>query len=269
MAVQYVAVPLLRQIPSIGPIRAALLVALIQTAHRFRTKRQFWSYIGLAPKTYTIDRSRPPGIAQYMRQSIDTAASGVVGICFRSESRHGLRARTMNHTDVEWRPFFRGDGQLHFVLPKATASAVIVIGSAVATRIGKTLEAALAGEYSETLCGSRVPGTRLGKRIVFEKLESGHFASMVTEVDAGISLHVMFAVDGIDGFSTDGLDGMNANAEEISDITACFRPGQRSVQRGQIAFLVSAACSLRALRTRAGALSSNPRWFSSARWFFD
>ena len=49
---KHFAVSLLRQIPSIGPIRAALLVALIQTPHRFRTKRQFWSYIGLALKTY-------------------------------------------------------------------------------------------------------------------------------------------------------------------------------------------------------------------------
>jgi transposase len=38
---KHFAVKLLRQIPSIGPIRAALLVALIQTPHRFRTKRQF------------------------------------------------------------------------------------------------------------------------------------------------------------------------------------------------------------------------------------
>jgi transposase len=38
----------LRQIPSIGPIRAALLIALIQTPHRFRTKRQLWAYSGLA-----------------------------------------------------------------------------------------------------------------------------------------------------------------------------------------------------------------------------
>jgi transposase len=34
------AMNLLRQIPSIGPIRAALLIALMQTPHRFRTKRQ-------------------------------------------------------------------------------------------------------------------------------------------------------------------------------------------------------------------------------------
>jgi transposase len=45
---KHFAVKWLRQIPSIGPIRAALLVA----PHRFRTKRQFWSYIGLALKTY-------------------------------------------------------------------------------------------------------------------------------------------------------------------------------------------------------------------------
>jgi transposase len=42
---------LLREIPSIGPIRAALLIALIQTPHRFRSKRQLWTYSGLAIDT--------------------------------------------------------------------------------------------------------------------------------------------------------------------------------------------------------------------------
>lgn len=37
----------LRQIPSIGPIRAAVLLGIVQTAHRFRTKRQLWTYSGL------------------------------------------------------------------------------------------------------------------------------------------------------------------------------------------------------------------------------
>ncbi len=36
---------------SIGPIRAALLIALMQTPHRFRTKRQLWTYIGSGSKT--------------------------------------------------------------------------------------------------------------------------------------------------------------------------------------------------------------------------
>jgi len=43
----------LRQIPYLGPIRVALAVALIQTPHRFRTKRQLWAYSGLALETRT------------------------------------------------------------------------------------------------------------------------------------------------------------------------------------------------------------------------
>src|SRR2546427_6047184 len=41
----------LRQIPALGPIRSALAVALIQTPHRFRTKRQLWTYSGLGLET--------------------------------------------------------------------------------------------------------------------------------------------------------------------------------------------------------------------------
>src|ERR1700739_4239434 len=41
----------LRQIPCIGPIRAARLIALMQTPHRFRSKRQLWTYSGLGIET--------------------------------------------------------------------------------------------------------------------------------------------------------------------------------------------------------------------------
>jgi transposase len=42
----------LRQIPALGPIRSALAVALIQTPHRFRSKRQLWTYSGLGLETH-------------------------------------------------------------------------------------------------------------------------------------------------------------------------------------------------------------------------
>ena len=48
----------LRQIPSVGPVRTALLIALIQTPHRFRTKRQLWAYSGLALETRTSGEYR-------------------------------------------------------------------------------------------------------------------------------------------------------------------------------------------------------------------
>ena len=46
------ATKLLRQILGIGPIRAALVVALLQTPDRFRTRRQLWAYSGLAIETH-------------------------------------------------------------------------------------------------------------------------------------------------------------------------------------------------------------------------
>jgi transposase len=46
------AAKLLRRIPCIGPIRAGLLIALMQTPHRFRSKRQLWTYSGLGIETH-------------------------------------------------------------------------------------------------------------------------------------------------------------------------------------------------------------------------
>jgi transposase len=53
---------LLRQIPGVGLIRAAVLIALMQTPHRFRTKRQLWTYSGLGLETAEgqLERSRKP-----------------------------------------------------------------------------------------------------------------------------------------------------------------------------------------------------------------
>ena len=39
------------QIRAIGPIRAAVLLGILQTPHRFRAKRPLWKYSGLAIET--------------------------------------------------------------------------------------------------------------------------------------------------------------------------------------------------------------------------
>jgi transposase len=63
---------ILRTIPELGPVRVALLIALLQTPHRFRGKRQLWTYAGLALVTRTsadyqmadgqVVRSRKPAL---------------------------------------------------------------------------------------------------------------------------------------------------------------------------------------------------------------
>ena len=80
------ATKLLRQIPSIGPIRAAVLIALLQTPHRFRTKRQLWAYSGLAIET------RGSGEYRY-----------VDGQLRRSQKPVALRGLNKNHNhDLKW-----------------------------------------------------------------------------------------------------------------------------------------------------------------------
>jgi transposase len=83
---KHVATKLLRQIPGIGPIRAALLVALLQTPDRFRTKRQLWAYSGLAIETH--------GSGQYCY---------LEGQLRRVKKPVALRGLNRNHHhDVKW-----------------------------------------------------------------------------------------------------------------------------------------------------------------------
>jgi transposase len=74
------ATKLLRQIPSIGPIRAALLIALIQTPQRFRSKRPLWKYSGFSIEMQAVpitvkskDGCKDPGSRYRFADSIETA----------------------------------------------------------------------------------------------------------------------------------------------------------------------------------------------------
>ena len=62
---------LLRRIPFIGPIRAALIIAILQTPHRFRTKRQLWAYSGFGIETHSsADHSCAHGKLQRSKKKI-------------------------------------------------------------------------------------------------------------------------------------------------------------------------------------------------------
>lgn len=50
---KHAATKIFRSVPGIGPVRAAIILGVAGTPHRFRTKRQFWAYIGLGIVTKT------------------------------------------------------------------------------------------------------------------------------------------------------------------------------------------------------------------------
>ena len=84
------ATTLLRQIPCIGPIRAARLLGLMQTPYRFRSKRQLWTYSGLGIETHDS--------AQYRY---------VNGQLQRSKKPQQIRGLNQNHNH-EMKKIFKG-----------------------------------------------------------------------------------------------------------------------------------------------------------------
>jgi transposase len=60
------------EIPSIGPIRAAVLLGILQTPHRFRTKRQMWTYSGLGIGVHSsVDHEVKKGQLQRKRKHVE------------------------------------------------------------------------------------------------------------------------------------------------------------------------------------------------------
>jgi transposase len=67
------AYPWLMSVPRLGPVSVAQLLAIVGTPHRFRSKRQFWTYVGLAVVTRsTADQEVINGVLRRSRRPIAT-----------------------------------------------------------------------------------------------------------------------------------------------------------------------------------------------------
>lgn len=82
------AYPVLMSVPQFGPVSVAQLIAVVGTPFRFRNKRLFWSYVGLAVVTRTS--------AEYVV---------VNGVARRSRRPLGTRGLNRNHNHVLKRVF--------------------------------------------------------------------------------------------------------------------------------------------------------------------
>lgn len=87
----------IRRVSVLGPIRAAQLLAAVVTPHRFRTKRQFWPYVGLGVITRTTsDYEFVDGQARRRKKVIGTRGlnqnySHRLKYVFKSAAIDGMR----------------------------------------------------------------------------------------------------------------------------------------------------------------------------------
>jgi transposase len=67
------AYPWLMSVPQLGSVSVAQMLAIVGTPHRFRSKRQFWTYVGLAVVTRTTaDQEVVEGVLRRSRRPVAT-----------------------------------------------------------------------------------------------------------------------------------------------------------------------------------------------------
>jgi transposase len=67
------AYPWLLTVPKLGAVSVAQLLAVVGTPHRFRSKRQFWTYVGLAVVTRsTADHEVVEGVLRRSKRPVST-----------------------------------------------------------------------------------------------------------------------------------------------------------------------------------------------------
>lgn len=98
------AISLLRSIPQLGPIRSAQIVATAGTPHRFRTKRQFWSYCGLGVVTHSSAEYEFQA-GRVLRRSKPVATRGLNMNCSRRLKSAFISAAVGGVTSDRWRAY--------------------------------------------------------------------------------------------------------------------------------------------------------------------
>ena len=98
------AVSLLRTIPQMGLIRCAFIVATVDTPHRFRTKRQFWSYVGLAVVTHMSSEYEMTA-GRVVRRRKPVATRGLNHNCNRRLKEVFISAATGGSLHEPYKPF--------------------------------------------------------------------------------------------------------------------------------------------------------------------
>jgi transposase len=91
------AAAILRSLSTLGPISAAMIIATCDTPHRFRTKRQFWTYCGFAVVTRSssdhyfengeLRKRRKPALTRGLNQNYNRRLKRV----FKSAATSGTR----------------------------------------------------------------------------------------------------------------------------------------------------------------------------------
>jgi transposase len=135
------AVSLLQTIPQLGPIRAAVIVAIVDTPYRFRTKRQFWSYVGLAVVTHMSSEYEMKA-GRVVRRRKPVATRGLNHNCNRRLKEIFIGAATGGYRDEPYKSYLeklKQDG-MRPEMAKLTLARKIAAAALIIWKTGKEFD---------------------------------------------------------------------------------------------------------------------------------
>ena len=139
---------------------------------------------------------------------------------FRADDRSRTRLLTqrLGDTDLERRPLMVVERAVYLLLPTAVASAItrFVIESIVSMGQANVFVKKLADEFARLFAETPILGGRSRAPIQFQTISAGAIGAVMTEVDSGRFLHLVFFVDGLNGFDQDSLAGINPDTIDLS-----------------------------------------------------
>lgn len=137
---------------------------------------------------------------------------------FDPAKRTGLAAESIGHTTLERFPVAHRNGEFYFVLPTATSASIrrYVIENMHAMKLREAFVVGLADEYARLFSNIPLVGGKVGA-IEFRKIGKNILAGVMTPIDKGRYLNLVFFMDTLKEFEVQGLVGANRNSADLSD----------------------------------------------------
>lgn len=144
---------------------------------------------------------------------------------FDPRDRGHLVGEIIGHTTLERFPLLLRGDEVVFALPTATSAAIrrYVVEQVDRAGVRDTFLKALASNYSRLFSRTPLLGELRDAPVKFGRVGEGIFAEMITEIDDGMFLHLLFILDTLEEFESTGLAGVNPDPTMLAeDIDQCI-----------------------------------------------
>lgn len=161
-------------------------------------------------------------IVRFTRDELSRVDIDIIDLApfvFSPRNREALLDQTISHTDLERRPISFDGNNLVFLLPTSVSIAirrfVIEVLDVGAGR--EQLLRAFASEYSRTLSDTPLLGDMQSRPVMLARTDAGILSSLLSKVDTGRYLCLVFFMDTLDGFEDDGFAGAYRSLADMAD----------------------------------------------------